>query len=96
MRRNSRGLSPNSSLSPTITLALFMFLVQCHNPLLVSVSAGKIFPQEIGEILQHHTENDRCACAVAVCWKIEINGKEAKSQQIFSARTSMLCTGGTE
>lgn len=73
-----------------------MFLVQCHNSLMVSVSARKIFPQEIGEILQHYTENDRCACAIAGARKIEINGKEAKSQQIFSARISMLRTGGSE
>lgn len=73
-----------------------MGLVQCHNSLLVSVSARNILPQEIGEILQHYTENDRCACAIAGGRKIEINGKEAKSQQTFSARTSMLSTVGSE
>ena len=73
-----------------------MFLAQCHNSLPVSVSARKIFPREIGEILQRCSKNYRCTCAIAGGRKIEINGKETKSQQIFSARTSMLCTGGSE
>lgn len=96
MRRNSRALVPHSSLSPTITWALFIFLVLCYNPLLISVSARKLFPQETREILQHYTDNDRCACTIAGGWKIEINEKETKSQQIFSAGVSMLCTGGSE
>ena len=66
-----------------------MFLVQCHNSLLVSVYARKIFTQETGEILKHYTENDRSACAIARGQKIEINGKEAKSQQ--SSLPEHLC-----